>query len=96
MTGTRTRTGTHASAQAGGRAARRDEYVATEAGAVKLPPSARTLRQRVAWLVRRGYVWGAYLLAVHSNKVVMGMLQRAHPDVPWKNMQLAWKRSGIR
>lgn len=60
--------------------------VATEAGPVRLPASARTVRQRVAWLLRRGYVWGAYLLAAHSDKVLLGMLQRAYPDVPWKNI----------
>lgn len=64
-------------------------YVTTGQGSVKLPPSARTLRQRVTWLLRRGYVWAAYLLAAHADKVLLAMLQRAYPDVPWKNINAA-------
>lgn len=64
-------------------------YVATEAGPVRLPPSARTLPQRVAFLLRKGYFWGAYMLAAHSDKVMVALLQRVHPDVPWKNMHAA-------
>ena len=60
--------------------------VQTEAGPVRLPPSARTTWQRVRWLVRRGYVWTAYLLAAHADKVLLAALKRAHPDVPWNNI----------
>lgn len=70
--------------------------VMTEAGPVRLPPGARTLRQRVAWLLRRGYVWGAYLLAAHADKLLLGMLQRAHPNVPWKNIVEANRLGGGR
>lgn len=68
---------------------RRGTLVATEAGPVRLPASARTLRQRVAWLLRRGYVWGAWMLAAHADTVVLSLLQRAYPDVPWKNIAAA-------
>ena len=56
---------------------------------VEVPASARTLRQKVAYLARRGYVWGAFLLSKHANKVLVGLLQRTHPDVPWKNVHFA-------
>lgn len=76
--------------------AKRGVVVQTEAGPVRLPPSARTARQRVVWLLRRGYVWGAYMLAVHADKVLLSLLQRAHPDVPWKNIVVANRLGRLR
>lgn len=61
-------------------------YVQTEEGPVRLPPSARTTWQRVRWLLRRGYVWAAYLLAAHADKLLLAALKRAHPNVPWNNI----------
>jgi hypothetical protein len=57
-------------------------------------PSARSRpnARQVQWLARqarKGYAWAAYLLAAHANKVLLAMLQRAHPDVPWKNIAAA-------
>lgn len=69
----------------------RPAYVTTEAGLVRLPPSVRTLHQRVMYLLRKGYLWGAYMLAAHSDKVLVALLQRVHPNVPWKNMLAASK-----
>lgn len=60
---------------------------------IKFPKSARTHRQRVMFLLKKGYLWTAYMFARHANKVLVGMLQRAHPDVPWKNIQFAAKHT---
>lgn len=67
-------------------------YVQTEEGPVRLPQSARTTWQRVRWLLLRGYVWAAYLMAKHSDKVVLAALKRAAPNVPWNNLAYAARR----
>jgi len=64
---------------------------ADKPGVVKLPKSARTKKQQVMFLLRRGYVWTAFLLAKHSNKVLVGLLHKTNPNVPWKNIQFASK-----
>lgn len=68
-------------------------YAETEVGPVELPGSARTPRQRVEFLLRRGYVWGAYMLARHSNKVLVGLLRLTNPATPWKNLHYAARHS---
>lgn len=55
----------------------------------KPPKSARTPRQKMVWLAKRGYLWAAYLVARHSNKLLVDLLQRTNPQVPWKNIQFA-------
>lgn len=55
----------------------------------RFPRSVRTVRQRVLWLAKEGYVLAAYWLARSSNKVLVALLQRTHPEVPWKNIQFA-------
>lgn len=66
-------------------------YISTEGGVVKLPPSARTPRQRIMWLLRRGYLLAAYLVAAHGDKVMVALLKRAKPNVPWNNIHAAAK-----
>ena len=73
---------------------RRDgTYVYTEDGPVRLPKSARTTWQRERWLLLQGYVWAAYLLAKHSDKVVLAALKRGAPNVPWNNIAYMARRS---
>ena len=67
-------------------------YARTEAGLVRLPVSARTTRQRVAYLVKKGLVLGAYMLAKHSNALLVAMLQHMHPNGGWKNIAAAPRR----
>lgn len=66
-------------------------YVRGPGGIIKFPVSANSAKRRVAWLLRQGYVWTAYLFAKHANKVLVGLLQRTHPNTPWKNLQFAAK-----
>lgn len=66
-------------------------YIASDAEWVPVPGKVkvRSLRQKVSFFLRGGYVMAAYLLARHANKVMVGVLQRTHPHVPWKNLQFA-------
>ena len=66
-----------------------DRFMASLLRRVRFPASVRTVRQRVLWLAKEGYVLTAYWLARMSNKVLVALLQRAHPNVPWKNIQFA-------
>ena len=71
-----------------------DTYAVGERNSlIKLPKTARTTRQRVEFLLKKGYVWAAFMLASHSNKVLVSLLQRTHPDVPWKNIHFASKHA---
>ncbi len=56
---------------------------------VPLPPEVRTRRQRELFRAKLLYHTLVRLLALHSNKVVIAMLQRAYPDTPWKNLVYA-------
>ena len=58
---------------------------------VRLPKSARTKRQRAMYLLKKGYVYTAYLFAKHSNKVLVSLLHKTNPNVPWKNIHFASK-----
>lgn len=73
---------------------RRDgAYVQTEAGWVRFPAGARTTLQRARWLLAQGYAWAAWLLAVHSDKVLIRMLKRGFPGTPWNNIAYVARRS---
>lgn len=69
-------------------------WVQTEVGPVRFPRGARTPRQRVAWLLRRGYTWAAFALARHSGDILMFFLKR-HDDM-WKNSNAAWRHGAPR
>ena len=63
--------------------------VGSQSSLIKMPKNARTTRQRMLYLLKRGYVWTAYMFAKHADKVLLRLLQTAHPNVPWKNIDFA-------
>ena len=67
--------------------------VGEDSSLIRIPKTARSAKQRVSYLLKRGYVWTAYMFARHSNKLLVSMLQRAHPSVPWKNIAFASKHT---
>lgn len=57
-------------------------------------PSKTTAKSRRAILkAKLAYMHAQYMLAKHSNKVLISLLQRAHPDMPWKNLEFAARHS---
>jgi hypothetical protein len=60
---------------------------------IRFPASVTTVRQQVRYLVAKGYVWTAYLVARHSDKVLMFLLRQLAPGVPWRNIQTAARYS---
>lgn len=60
---------------------------------VTFPSAVRTKRQRIMWLLKKGYVLTAYLLATHANKALVMLLKKTNPNVPWSNIQAAARYS---
>lgn len=56
-------------------------------------PAPMPKHRRALLRAKLAYIRAHYLLAKHSNKVLLGLLQRAHPDFPWKNIAYASKHA---
>lgn len=50
-------------------------------------------RRRAVLMAKLAYLRAQYLLARHAGAVLLALLQRAYPNMPWKNLEYAARRT---